>query len=201
MSARTPPSPAKALAAFCHRLGSPLGTLVNHLHLLELDRDDLPQAARESVAQLQRATTQMRALLERTRHWLDAMERPLEPASRPLRELLHVLGWPQVDADRTACVDLDAGDDLGAHLRAHGALEDVRIGTDGVELIWRGDHDAPSDDEVEDALDPFQPAPLAPRWGCARLLAQRMGGSLAVRPASPTRAILTLPLEVVEAPR
>jgi two-component system C4-dicarboxylate transport sensor histidine kinase DctB len=67
-----PPAPvfttAQVLAALLHKLGSPLGAVVNHAHVLGLGGADPSASARDLAA----AATRAAQLVEGARRWLDA---------------------------------------------------------------------------------------------------------------------------------
>jgi signal transduction histidine kinase len=75
------PDPVAFLEALCHRLGTSVGTLVNHVHLLALDAKEAPAPLREAVAGVERATAGLRRLLEGARRWMAAAYGELTPVA------------------------------------------------------------------------------------------------------------------------
>lgn len=75
------------IAALLHRLGSPVGALVNYLHLVEPERHDDPNLL-EAWRGMQAAVEDLRATLEGARQWMGAVEDELDPTTAPVREVL-----------------------------------------------------------------------------------------------------------------
>lgn len=210
------------LPGLCHKLGSPLGALVNHLHLLEMDRPALPAAAGDAVSGARQATASLRRLLDGTRRFLAFREHEpapgrVEDLGALLREAAETLPLiagpgaraPEVDAapDIALAVDPEALEMISAEL----LLNAARAGAERVEV----EHETPADgghvlrfrddgrglaaDTSERWFDPFFTTWPDEGVGlglvAAADLAKRLGGelSLAPGPQGGAEAILRLP--------
>lgn len=181
-SASSPtPNRATDLAALCHRLGSPLGALVNHLALMDMDRGDLPEPVRTSLDAARRASEALGRTLAAARAWMEAHERTLRPGAVDAAEVERSLGWRPPHATGVA-VDPEAWAQLVADLLADGRLASAETQDDALVLRFLGLPERgiePSRGEA--ALDPFGASGTAPRWASARILTERLGGRWAFR--------------------
>lgn len=169
---------AHDLQAFCHRLGSPLGALLNQLALIEMDRGLIPPSVHASLDAARRSADGLTAVLESARAWIQAHDRPLEPRSLDGEELGHRLGT-SLPAHLDMTVDPGALDQLAADLAADGALLDATLCTGTLVLRYAPRPERGIDFSRGDGLlDPFGPAGAAPRWAAAGVLATRLGGRL-----------------------
>ena len=192
------PDPQADMRALCHRLGSPLGTLVNHLYLLGLDRDELSAAAQGSLDAARTAVTSLSEVLENARRWIHAHVRSVDGRPVSGTELTEILG-STVPAGSCVQLDPDALADVLADLAADGEAEGVTVDDDGVLVSYVARADRRVDlDRPGGALDPFGPVGTAPRWAAARVLSERLGAVLAVdrAPDGTPRARLHLPFDL-----
>jgi hypothetical protein len=189
--------PQSDLATFCHRLGSPLGTLVNHLYLLELDQDAMPVGARESLKATRGAADSIRTLLGRARAWMDAHNRTLRARRLDSETLESMLRVP-VPSPAGACLDPDALAHLLKDLRADGERTTATCTPERAELVFTSGHDVGADMAESDLeLHPLASRCLVPHWASARVLAARLGLEVKLRAGSSGKleAAVTVPLD------
>lgn len=164
-----------AFRAFCHRLGSPLGALVNHAYLLGMDADALPEEARPAFAGVQASIEDLKRLLEFGRLWIDTQR--TDGVAEPL-DVTTVAATFDADLAGSRVVHADPGAlaRLAEHLDAHGTRADARETETALQFAWS--LEARDVEDVAALLDPFAASPRAPRWGCAQALANAIGATL-----------------------
>jgi hypothetical protein len=171
--------PDSPFALFLHRLASPLGTVANHVAILQMDEEGLPEEDRACVAALSRSMDELRRLLHAAREWIEALDAPVSPRRLARAEAERALSVTLPEGVTAVQADPEALGLIASHARAHGTLEGLQRAGSALVVTWS----APKPQEGEAARDPLGAADTAPRWALAAHLARRMGAEFDVAPS------------------